>query len=173
VCVCIAVFPLPLIASYNNATSPWHSLYDGAMGLSPYNASKMACTAVCEMVYNELESAGEVAAHVQSHSLHPSMAGTGLFGSAELSKLVEKGVEGVAGGLSAADVIDSLFAQMTAGRFYCIVDDAMDVPAVEQIARRLQGQIDGIPTHATPMAMLGAFVNTRQAKRRPVAKANL
>ena len=156
-------------------TSSVLGLYDGAMGLSPYNASKMACTAVCEMVYNELKSAGSGAAHVQTHSLHPSMAGTGLFGNNALSRLVENGVEGVAGGLSAADVIDSLFAQIVAGRFYCIVDDAKDVPAVEQIARRMQGQIDGIPTEATPMAMLGAFMDTRQEVRaEPVpAKANL
>lgn len=144
---------------------PWHF---------PHDPPLMACTAVCEMVYSELKTAGEVAAHVQSHSLHPSMAGTGLFGNPELSKLVETGVEGVAGGLSAADVIDSLFIQMKAGRFYCIVDDANDVPAVEQIARRMKGQIDGIPEAATPMAMLGAFMNTRQAQKEQIpAKANL
>jgi NAD(P)-dependent dehydrogenase (short-subunit alcohol dehydrogenase family) len=155
-------------------TSSVMGLYDGAMGLSPYNCSKMACTAVCEMVYNELKSAGEVAAHVQTHSLHPSMAGTGLFGSPELSKLVETGVEGVAGGLSASNVIDSLFAQIASGRFYCIVDDAKDVPAVEQIARRMQGQINGVPTEATPMAMLGAFMSTRQVEKEPApARANL
>ena len=155
-------------------TSSVLGLYDGAMGLSPYNCSKMACTAVCEMVHNELKSAGDSAAHVQTHSLHPSMAGTGLFGSTDLSKLVENGVEGVAGGLSAADVIDSLFAQIAAGRFYCIVDDEKDVPAVEQIARRMQGQIDGVPAEATPMAMLGALMSARQLEKESVpAKANL
>eukprot|EP01046_Picozoa_sp_COSAG06_P052392 COSAG06_NODE_8783_length_2072_cov_1.240750_3_plen_184_part_00 len=96
-------------------TSSVLGLYDGAMGLSPYNASKMACTAVCEMVHNELKNAGEPASHVHTHSLHPSMAGTGLYGSPELQKMVESGVDGIAGGLSAGDVIDSLFSQMAAG----------------------------------------------------------
>lgn len=155
-------------------TSSVLGLYDGAMGLSPYNASKMACTAVCEMVYHELKSAGMIADHVETHSLHPSMAGTGLFGSPELRKLVENGVDGVAGGLSAAEVIDSLFDQMAAGRFYCIVDDMQDVPTVEQIARRMQGQIDGVPTQASPMAMLAAFMATRENQKDVVsAKANL
>ena len=75
----------------------------------------LACTAVCEMVHNELKNAGEPASHVHTHSLHPSMAGTGLFGSPELQKMVESGVDGIAGGLSAGDVIDSLFSQMAAG----------------------------------------------------------
>jgi NAD(P)-dependent dehydrogenase (short-subunit alcohol dehydrogenase family) len=41
-------------------TSSVLGLYDaatGGTGLSPYNASKMACTAVCEMVYHELQCA--------------------------------------------------------------------------------------------------------------------
>ena len=37
-------------------TSSVMGLYDGAAGLSPYNASKMACTSVCEMVYHELQA---------------------------------------------------------------------------------------------------------------------
>lgn len=52
-------------------TSSVMGLYDGSQGLSPYNASKMACTSVCEMVYHELQTVGEPAAHVQTHSLHP------------------------------------------------------------------------------------------------------
>lgn len=71
------------------------------------------------------------------------MAGTGLFGSPELRKMVESGVDGVAGGLTAADVVDSMFIQIGQRRFYCVVDDAEDVPSTEQIARRMQGQIDG------------------------------
>jgi hypothetical protein len=43
---------------------------------------------------------------------------------------------------------------------------------VEQIAARMQGQIDGIPAEATPMAMLGAFMGAREEAKEP-AKANL
>ena len=125
---------------------------DGAMGLSPYNASKMACTAVCEMVYHELQTAGEPTAHVATHTLHPSMAGTGIFSgqptsldmdpeSAAAREMIAKGVDGMAGGLTAADVIDGLFLQIGQGKFYCVVDDAQDVPTADQIRQRMEGQI--------------------------------
>ena len=143
------------------------------VGLSPYNASKMACTSVCEMVYHELQAAGEAAAHVATHSLHPSMAGTGLFKDDAVSQMISDGVDGIAAGLSAADVISSMFAQIGEGRFYCVVDDAKDVPAAEQIRLRMEGQAVGVAPHkAEPMAMLGAVMQAREAVAAP-AKANL
>ena len=140
-------------------TSSVMGLYDGAMGLSAYNASKMACTAICEMAFSELESAGEDAAHISAHSLHPSMAGTNIFGSSELGKLVAEGGAATGGaGLSAADVIDSMLLQIVAGRAYLIVDDANDVPAAEQIRGRMQAQMTGLKPHtAPPMASLAGL----------------
>lgn len=102
-------------------TSSVMGLFDGGMGLSAYNASKMACTAVCEMAERELRRRGPKSDHVLSHSLHPSMARTAIFGDSVL--------EAVAG-LTAADVVDGMLEQMAEpGRFYLIIDDPADVPS--------------------------------------------
>lgn len=150
-------------------TSSVMGLFDGAMGLSPYNASKMACTSICEMVYHELQLAGEPAAHVATHTLHPSMAGTGIFGGEPTSLamdpekeammgMIANGVGDLAGGLTAADVIDGLFAAIGEGKFYCVVDDAKDVPTTEQIRLRMEGQIGGsAPATNSPMASMTAL----------------
>merc|ERR1711972_477875 len=113
-------------------------LYDGAMGVSPYNASKMACTAVCEQFHLELEAAGKAAAHVASHSLHPSMAGTNIFGNQAITEAIRTGTGGTHGGLSTSDVIDALFVGIAAGTFYIVVDDPKDKPARDQIRQRME-----------------------------------
>jgi hypothetical protein len=87
------------------------------------------------------------------------MAGTNIFGSSELGKLVAEGGAATGGaGLSAADVIDSMLLQIVAGRAYLIVDDANDVPAAEQIRGRMQAQMTGLKPHtAPPMASLAGL----------------
>ena len=56
-----------------------------------------------------------------------------------------------------------------------MVDDGQDVPASEQIRRRMEGQISGdAPAAATPMAMLGAVLQMRtELAEAEEAKANL
>ena len=81
------------------------------------------------MVYHELQSAGAEAAHVATHSLHPSMAGTNIFGGGDdtLKDLVAAGLDGVADGLTPGDVVSSLFAQIGCATSTpcCCVDAAL------------------------------------------------
>ena len=52
-------------------------LFNASSG--PYQASKMATTAICEELSIELEGMGEKAAHISAHSLHPTIAVTNIM----------------------------------------------------------------------------------------------
>jgi len=148
-------------------TSSVMGLYDGGFGVNAYNASKMACTAICEQFHYELRHAGARAAHVVSHSLHPSMAGTNIFGDLAVSEAIMSGAGGASRGLSAADVIDALFVGIADGLFYIVVDDPMDKPAREQIRQRMESQMAGTPPRGhRPMAGIRTFQLVQEARQR-------
>ena len=40
--------------------------------------------------------------------------------------------------------MEEVHQQIAAGRHYCVVDDANDIPATEQIRARMEGQMGGV-----------------------------
>ena len=71
----------------------------------PYSLSKFAVTAMCEQLSHELNAMGPAAAHISPHSLHPTIAATGLFGGgAEAARALE-----ASGVTTAGAIIDGLF----------------------------------------------------------------
>ena len=71
----------------------------------PYSLSKFAVTAMCEQLSHELDAMGPAAAHISPHSLHPTIAATGLFGGgAKAARALE-----ASGVTTAGAIIDGLF----------------------------------------------------------------
>lgn len=140
----VAAGPFPSgIQSHIVTTSSVMGLYHDRFGVNPYNASKMTCTAICEQMHLELMGIGRKAAHIASHSLHPSLAGTNLFGNPEVAEAISSGLGGLSGGLSASDVIDALFSGIAKNTFYIVVDDAKDKPSRDQVKQRMESQMAG------------------------------
>mmetsp|Transcript_58333 Transcript_58333/g.156076 ORF Transcript_58333/g.156076 Transcript_58333/m.156076 type:complete len:319 (-) Transcript_58333:81-1037(-) len=168
----VAAGPFPSgIKSQIVTTSSVMGLYDGGFGLSPYNASKMACTAICEQMHFELKAAGQKAAHVASHSLHPSMAGTNIFRDPEVTEAITSGRGGLSGGLSAGDVMDATLSGIAKRTFYIVVDDPKDVPAREQVRQRMESQMAGTePCPHRPMAGLAVYMQVQTQKQQERSK---
>jgi len=114
----------------------------------PYSLSKMAATAMCEQLSHELEDMGSTAAHISSHSLHPTVAGTGFLegrdadGSKHIPKelkefMLKKGIS------TAENIVDGLFSGLDEGKAYIIVDHELDIPTSKQIAQRMEDQMTG------------------------------
>jgi hypothetical protein len=160
----IGAGPLPSgKPSYVVTTSSVVGLLNHVIG--PYTVSKMACTAVCENLSLELQQMGEVAAHISSHSLHPTVAATnfltersddGTKGAGDTAKL---GIQAV-GGFTANDIIDGLFSGLSAGKYYIVVDHPDDTPSGLQIQARADDMISGArPRRPEQLASLKALVS--------------
>ena len=105
------------------------------------------------MVYHELQSAGAEAAHVATHSLHPSMAGTNIFGGGDdtLKDLVAGGLDGVADGLTPGDVVSSLFAQIGCAMPLLREDDVR----VRDLVQRHQNVLPTLVSSEAAAALVG------------------
>eukprot|EP00420_Gonyaulax_spinifera_P017343 CAMPEP_0197894570 /NCGR_PEP_ID=MMETSP1439-20131203/35892_1 /TAXON_ID=66791 /ORGANISM="Gonyaulax spinifera, Strain CCMP409" /LENGTH=362 /DNA_ID=CAMNT_0043514933 /DNA_START=39 /DNA_END=1125 /DNA_ORIENTATION=- len=116
--------------------------------LGPYSVSKMAATAVAEQLSLELQAMGEPAAHISPHSLHPTVAATNFLGmrDADGSKMMGDDLKEAFlkfGTSSADDIINGLFKGLDEGKYYIVVDHALDIATSKQIAKRMEDQMAG------------------------------
>lgn len=140
--------------------------------LGPYSCSKMAATAICEQLSIELEGMGAQASHISPHSLHPTVSATNFLtgrgadgektqDGAVISKLSQAGMSTV------DHIVDGLFRGLEDGKHYIIVDHLLDVPTAQQIAMRMQDQMDGSrPRKPEQLAMMLMMTGDQKALKK-------
>eukprot|EP00932_Pfiesteria_piscicida_P014713 SRR837773.26565.p3 GENE.SRR837773.26565~~SRR837773.26565.p3 ORF type:complete len:151 (-),score=75.78 SRR837773.26565:67-477(-) len=103
---------------------------------------------MCEQFNIELQGMKDKAAHISSHSLHPTVSGTdfltarGEDASKGMGDMLKQSAINV-GASTAADVMDGMFRGLDEGKFYIHVDHAFDVPTASQIRMRMEDQAEG------------------------------
>lgn len=114
-----------------------------------YSVSKMAVTAMCEQFNLELQGMKGKAAHVSSHSLHPTVSGTDFLtargedaSKGPMGDMLKQAAQ-AAGASTAEDIIEGMFKGLDQGKFYIHVDHKFDVPTASQIRLRMEDQAEG------------------------------
>eukprot|EP00932_Pfiesteria_piscicida_P007405 SRR837773.1748.p2 GENE.SRR837773.1748~~SRR837773.1748.p2 ORF type:complete len:337 (+),score=146.26 SRR837773.1748:53-1012(+) len=146
-----------------------------------YSVSKFAVTAMCEQFNIELQGMKDKAAHISSHSLHPTVSGTdfltarGEDASKGMGDML-KDAALAAGASTATDILDGLFRGLDEGKFYILVDHPYDVPTASQIRMRMEDQAEGgRPRAPEQVAVLLALKSPKkfEARKQSMSKSKL
>lgn len=142
-----------------------------------YSVSKMAVTAMCEQFNLELQSMKGKAAHISSHSLHPTVSASTDFltargedGSKGMGDQLKQTVQSL-GGSTTDDIMDGMFRGLDAGKFYIHVDNPLDIPTASQIRLRMEDQAEGTQPRAPEQ--VGVFLAMTNPKKFELRKQSM